>query len=108
MTFKEALSFANDAFFDDTVFADNHQIEYQTVKCVLDTDIHTRDTNHEEGLKEIRIYISQSECDKNNLQPLSEGQNINVDGTEYIVSKWNHEMGVHVVYAFRYGEQVVM
>lgn len=108
MTFKEALSSANDVFFDEEVFADKHEIEYIEVSCVLDTDIHGRDTNHEEGKNEIRIFISADECERAGLKPMSEGQSINVDGTEYIVQSWSHEMGVHVVYAYRYGEQVIM
>ena len=108
MTFKDALTSSNKAFFDETVFADKHEIEYLEVSCVLDTDIHARDTNHEEGKNEIRVFISDKECDRVGLEPISQGQSINIDGTEYIVQSWSFEMGAHVIYAYRYGEQVVM
>lgn len=108
MTFKDALSSSNKTFFDLNVFAEVHEIEYIEVSCVLDTDIHGRDTNHNEGKNEIRLFISADECDKAGLQPMSEGQSMNVDGTEYIVQSWSHEMEVHVIYAYRFGEQVIM
>lgn len=108
MTFKDALSSSNKTFFDLNVFAGVHEIEYTEVSCVLDTDIHGRDTNHNEGKNEIRLFISADECDKAGLQPMSEGQSMNVDGTEYIVQSWSHEMEVHVIYAYRFGEQVIM
>lgn len=108
MTFKDALDSSNEAFFDKSVFADKHEIEYLEVSCVLDTDIHGRDTNHEEGKNEIRVFISEEECAKVGLEPMSQGQSINIDGTEYIVQSWSLEMGAHVVYAYRYGEQVIL
>ena len=108
MTFKDALEDSNDAFFDPDVFPEEHELEYRKVTCVLDTDIHARDGNHEEGKKDIRIFLSVRECDRVNMEPMSQGQSINVDGIEYIVQSWTHEMGVHVIYAYRYGEQVVM
>jgi len=108
MTFKESLENSNDDFFDQDVFAEEHELEYRKVKCVLDTDIHGRDGNHEEGKNDIRIFLSTKECDRINLEPMSQGQSINVDGTEYIVQSWAHEMGVYVIYAYRYGEQVIL
>lgn len=104
MTFKESLESTNDVFFDEEEFAEEHQIEYKNVRCILDTEINGRDTNHEEGKKEIRIFIPVSEYDKAELKPMQEGQSINVNGTEYIIQSWSHEMGVYVIYAYRYGE----
>lgn len=105
MTFKDSVALSNECFFDVDVFANVEQIEYRSIMCVLDTEVHGRDTNHEEGKKNIRIFIKDEEVMKNSdCLPKMEGDSINVSGSEYIVESWSVEQGVHVVYAYRYGE----
>lgn len=108
MTFKDALPSTKDIFFDVDVFADSHSIEYRDVDCVIDTDINGKSSSHDMSRDEVRIFIAVEECDSKGLAPKSQGETLNVDGTEYFIESWSHEDGVYVIYLNRYGSQVML
>lgn len=103
MTFKESVEESNMDFFGCDEFAELHSIEYCDVMCVIDTDADGEDANHDQGLKNIRIFLPQTEVDKIDRFDKHQGDSLNVDGSEYLISSYEHEMGVHVISALRYG-----
>ena len=85
----------NKVFLNEDEFAAKRLIDRKEVVCVIST---------EDGLPIVGGYAlgvasstMQIFCSIHDLDRKEPGQNLNIDGAEYIIDKWSHQMGMHVI-----------
>lgn len=96
--FKDIVqSDIEEVFLNSEEFAENHNINGDTVRCILDkviNEAHGEDALVGVFVNQLTLYVKTGDI----LTP-EEGDLIRVDGSNHIVKSVNEEMGVLVIVA---------
>ncbi|MBM6928594.1 hypothetical protein [Parasutterella secunda] len=96
--FKDLVqSDVEDVFLNSEEFAEEHVINGDKVRCILDkviNEAHSEDSYVGVFVNQLKIYVRTGDI----LTP-EEGDLIQVDGSNHIVQSVNEEMGVLVIVA---------
>lgn len=96
MNFHEMVAAdIHDEFLDLDIFGEDHVVDGETIPCVLDTDVRSRNSDAAAlGIYDADLVMFAAESD---LPRGHEGDAMDIDGHHYIVMEWRVDMGVHRV-----------
>ena len=96
MSFKDQIAADLNAIFLNTEeFAEIHNVEYKAISCVLDMDDSKIGGGKVLGVSEPQIRLFAKIGD---LPPRKNpGNNLNIDGYDYMIDSWAEDMGMATV-----------
>ncbi len=96
-SFKDLIASDLGVFLNADEFAEEHEVEGNTIIAVLDEDIQDESKNGEAlGLAEADTLLYAKIADLPDRRP--SGESLNVDGREYTVITWREDAGMASVY----------
>ena len=96
-SFKDLIASDLGVFLNADEFAEEHEVEGNTIIAVLDEDIQDESKNGEAlGLAEADTLLYAKSADLPDRRP--SGESLNVDGREYTVITWREDAGMASVY----------
>lgn len=96
-SFKNLIASDLGVFLNADEFAEEHEVEGNTIIAVLDEDIQDESKNGEAlGLAEADTLLYAKIADLPDRRP--SGESLNVDGREYTVITWREDAGMASVY----------
>lgn len=96
-SFKDLIASDLGVFLNADEFAEEHEVEGNTIIAVLDEDIQDESKSGEAlGLAEADTLLYAKIADLPDRRP--SGESLNVDGREYTVITWREDAGMASVY----------